>query len=156
MKKELGGMAGKLYELLLPVVRDAGCDIWDLDFVKEGAKRILRITIDAEGGVGIDDCERVHRAVDPVLDDADPIDEAYYLEVSSPGVERELRTCAHFEYAVGREIDLKFFTAIDGSKQLTGVLNSFDPDGKTLTVGERLIPLDAVSKANIHFDFDDN
>ena len=95
MKKELGGMAGKLYELLLPVVRDAGCDIWDLDFVKEGAKRILRITIDAEGGVGIDDCERVHRAVDPVLDDADPIDEAYYLEVSSPGIEREITLPRH-------------------------------------------------------------
>ena len=114
------------------------------------------MTIDSDDGVDIDDCEAVHRAIDPVLDEADPIPVQYYLEVSSPGVERELRTCAHFEYAVGREIDLKVFTAIDGSKQLTGVLNSFDPDGKTLTVGERLIPLDAVSKANIHFDFDDN
>ena len=87
MKKELSGVAGKVYELLVPVVRDAGCDIWDIDFVKEGTRRILRITIDAEGGVGIDDCERVHHAVDPVLDDADPIDGAYYLEVSSPGIE---------------------------------------------------------------------
>ena len=56
MKKELSGVAGKVYELLVPVVRDAGCDIWDIDFVKEGTRRILRITIDAEGGVGIDDC----------------------------------------------------------------------------------------------------
>ena len=143
-------------ELAAPIVAAAGCTLWDVEYVKEAGEWFLRVYIDKEGGVNIDDCEAVHRAIDPVLDEADPIPVQYYLEVSSPGVERELRTCAHFEYAVGREIDLKFFTAIDGSKQLTGVLNSFDPDGKTLTVGERLIPLDAVSKANIHFDFDDN
>ena len=150
------GICETVAEVVTPFLEKEGLKLWDVEFKKEGAEYFLRVYIDRESGVGIDDCERVHRAVDPVLDDADPIDEAYYLEVSSPGVERELRTCAHFEYAVGREIDLKFFTAIDGSKQLTGVLNNFDPDGKTLTVGERLIPLDAVSKANIHFDFDDN
>lgn len=149
-------IAETVSEIIKPYVEAQGCRLWYVEYVREGARQILRVTIDSDDGVDIDDCEAVHRAIDPVLDEADPIPVQYYLEVSSPGVERELRTCAHFEYAVGREIDLKFFTAIDGSKQLTGVLNSFDPDGKTLTVGERLIPLDAVSKANIHFDFDDN
>ena len=155
-EKKTKNTAAAVTELISDTVASLGFELWDVEYVREGARQILRVTIDSDDGVDIDDCEAVHRAIDPVLDEADPIPVQYYLEVSSPGVERELRTCAHFEYAVGREIDLKFFTAIDGSKQLTGVLNSFDPDGKTLTVGEGLIPLDAVSKANIHFDFDDN
>jgi len=78
-----------------PVAEEIGCWVWDVEFVKEGARRILRITIDSEEGITIDDCEKMHRAIDPILDEADPLEAQYYLEVSSPGVERELRTEEH-------------------------------------------------------------
>lgn len=149
-------IAETVSEIIKPYVEAQGCWLWDVEYVREGARQILRVTIDSADGVDIDDCEAVHRAIDPILDEVDPIPVQYYLEVSSPGVERDLRTPAHFEYALGQRIDLKFFTAVNGSKQMTGVLNAFDADGKMLTVDETLISLDAVSKANIHFDFDDN
>lgn len=149
-------IAETVSEIIKPYVEAQSCWLWDVEYVREGARQILRVTIDSADGVDIDDCEAVHRAIDPILDEADPIPVQYYLEVSSPGVERDLRTPAHFEYALGQRIDLKFFTAVNGSKQMTGVLNAFDADGKMLTVDETLISLDAVSKANIHFDFDDN
>ena len=78
-----------------PVVESHGCELWDVEYVKEGARKILRITIDSEEGVNIEHCEQMHRAMDPILDEADPIEEAYYLEVSSPGIERELKTEEH-------------------------------------------------------------
>lgn len=160
MKKELGGMAGKLYELLLPVVRDAGCDIWDLDFVKEGAKRILRITIDAEGGVGIDDCERVHRAVDPVLDDADPIDEAYYLEVSSPGIEREITLPRHVEACAGQKVEARLYAPRDGRRVFSGTLEGLSDDGAVLiredaAAEPAALPFDAISKMKVVYNFGD-
>ena len=77
-----------------PIAEELGVWIWDVEFVKEGARRVLRITIDSEEGVGIDDCEKLHRAIDPLLDEADPIEEQYYLEVCSPGLERELKISA--------------------------------------------------------------
>ncbi len=160
MKKELGGMAGELYELLLPVVRDAGCDIWDLDFVKEGAKRILRITIDAEGGVGIDDCERVHRAVDPVLDDADPIDEAYYLEVSSPGIEREITLPRHVEACAGQKVEARLYAPHDGRRVFSGTLEGLSDDGAVViredpAAEPAVLPFDAISKMKVVYNFGD-
>ena len=85
MKKNV---AGTVAELIADTVRENGCELWDVEYVKEGADWHLRVTIDREGGVGIDDCERVHRAIDPLLDEADPIEGSYYLEVSSPGIPR--------------------------------------------------------------------
>ena len=151
MKKELGGMAGKLYELLLPVVRDAGCDIWDLDFVKEGAKRILRITIDAE---------RVHRAVDPVLDDADPIDEAYYLEVSSPGIEREITLPRHVEACAGQKVEARLYAPHDGRRVFSGTLEGLSDDGAVViredaAAEPAVLPFDAISKMKVVYNFGD-
>ncbi len=142
-------------ELISPTVAEKGCTLWDVEFVREGARKVLRITVDCEEGVDIDRCEAVHRAIDPLLDEADPIAEAYYLEVSSPGIERELRLPAHFRYAIGKKVDLRFFTPVDGAKQGSGVLTAFDEEKKTLTVDGVEIPLDKIAKANLHFDFDD-
>ncbi len=142
-------------ELIRPTVEENGCLLWDVEYVKEGARQILRVTIDKEGEtLTIDDCERVHRAIDPILDEADPIDTAYYLEVSSPGVERTLREPWHIKQYIGSQVDVKLYSAIDGEKNFTGVLESFDEDSKTLTVGNKTFTIDKAAKINVHFTFD--
>lgn len=160
MKKELGGVAGRVYDLLLPVVHEAGCDVWDIEFVKEGARRVLRITIDAEDGVGIEDCERVHRAVDPVLDEADPIDESYYLEVSSPGIERELTLLRHVPVCVGQRVEARLFAPIDSRRVFSGTLLGLDDaDGVLIREGEGAepvtLPAEAISKMHVVYTFGD-
>ena len=95
-KKSSKNTAAVVRELLEGTVNSLGFDLWDVEYVKEGADMYLRITIDSPAGIDITDCERVHRVIDPIIDEADPIDEAYMLEVSSPGVERQLRTPSHF------------------------------------------------------------
>ena len=148
-------IAETVADLIAPAVEAEGCLLWDVSYEREGGRQILRVTIDKEEGVSIDDCERVHRAIDPILDEADPIPVAYYLEVSSPGVERELRLPFHFRSEIGQTVDVKLYTAYDGFKQATGTLERYDEEQKTITVGGRVIPLDKVARATLHFDFDD-
>ncbi len=148
-------IAETVTDLILPVVNGLGISLWDVEYVKEGARQVLRITIDKEEGVDINDCEAVHRAIDPVLDEADPIPVQYYLEVSSPGVERELRQPFHFEVCIGLKVDVKLFTAVNGVKQVTGVLNAYNGEDKTVTVDDVIIPLEKAARINLHFDFDD-
>ena len=119
-------------ELIRPTVEQLGYLLWDVSYAKVGTEYHLEITIDSEEGISIEDCEKVHRAVDPILDKADPIENAYRLEVSSPGIERELRTDAHLAASVGLVVELRFFAAQSGAKTLVGALAAFD--AKTLTV----------------------
>lgn len=121
-------------ELILPTVTELGYDIWDITYAKIGADYHLEITIDKEDGINIDDCEKVHRAIDPILDEKDPIEGFYYLEVSSPGVERELRTEEHISRSIGQKVEAKLFTAKDGKRVIVGVLSAFE-DGK-ITISE--------------------
>ena len=113
-------------EGILPIVSERGYRIWDITYGKIGADYHLEITIDSDAGIEISDCEKVHRAIDPVLDEIDPIEGFYYLEVSSPGVERELRTDEHIAYSIGEKVEAKLFAPKDGIKSLTGTLSSFD------------------------------
>lgn len=159
MAKGQKNTAAYVEELIAPtVVDELGYDIWDVEFVKEGASWYLRITIDSENGIDMDDCEKVHRAVDPILDEADPIEDFYYLEVSSPGVERNIRTKEHYEWCVGEIVCLKLFAAINKRKEIIGELVSVSEDGSEIVVvadGEELrIARSAVSKANVYYDFD--
>ncbi len=155
-------MAGKnvastIRELIEETVNGEGFQIWDVEYVKEGASRHLRITIDSPDGVDIDGCERVHRAIDTIIDEADPIEESYYLEVSSPGIERELRTQEHFLFCIGEKINLRLFTAFEKKKQYTGILKGYENDEVVLEIeegSEIRIPKSQVSKANIVFDFE--
>lgn len=129
-------------EAIEPTVRELGYSIWDITYGKIGADYHLEITIDSERGIDIDDCERVHRAIDPILDECDPIEGFYYLEVSSPGVERELRTEAHILAFIGAKVEAKLFTAKEGRKSFIGNISSFE-DGKiTLSVDGASILLD--------------
>ena len=122
----LAGVADKILLLIKDTVEAQNVTLWDVRFVKEGASYYLRVFIDKEDGVNIDDCTAVSHAIDPVIDEADPIDKSYYLEVCSPGLERELIRAEHFEWAKGREIKVKLYKAIGGSKEIIGTLLSFD------------------------------
>jgi len=123
-------------EAIEPTVTEQGYRIWDVTYSKIGADYHLEITIDSDDGIGIEDCERVHRAIDPILDECDPIEDFYYLEVSSPGVERELRTEEHIMLSVGLRVEAKLFAAKDGSKSFLGTLSSYQ-DGR-LTIENNL------------------
>lgn len=156
MAKSNTGIAARVRPALEPVVEGLGYHIWDIVYVKEGADFYLRITIDREEGVDIDGCELVHRAIDPVLDEIDPIQDAYYLQVESPGLERELRTPEHFIHCVGEKIVVKLYKPIEGQKMLTGVLSTEDGKEITLTTaaGAVTLPIESIAKANILFEFD--
>ena len=119
-------------ELIEPTVNDLGYMIWDVLYSKIGADYHLEITIDKEGGIDIDDCEKVHRAIDPIIDEADPIEDFYYLEVSSPGIERELRTDEHISLSIGLRVEAKLFTEKDGRKSFKGTLTAFEEGVITL------------------------
>ena len=142
--------AKQVAELVKPHVEQLGLTLWDVRFVKEGASWYLRIFIDKEGGVTIDDCTNVSHAVDPVLDEADPISVSYYLEVCSPGLNRELKEPEHFKAFIGSEISLTLYKAENGSKSVRGILQSFDEVLCVKTSEEvKEYPLSAVAKATL-------
>ena len=149
-------IAATVLTLVSPIADEMGYYLWDVEFVKEGADKYLRITIDNEEGITIEDCERFHRAIDPVLDEADPISEAYILEVSSPGIERELKTEAHINACEGWDEEVKLYAPRNGSKSFKGVLCGYDEDGNiVIECGEEKIafkPQD-VAKIATYFDF---
>lgn len=113
-------------EILKPITEQFGVDIYDVEYVKEGSDYYLRAYIDKPEGVNIIDCEQVSRALSDRLDEVDFIDEAYILEVSSPGLGRTLKKDRHFEKSIGKEIEIKLFKAKDGVKEFGGVLTGFD------------------------------
>ena len=117
-------------KLAQPIADQMNLSIWDVRYEKEGSGWFLRFFIDKEGGVTIDDCENFSRAVDPVLDKEDPIDQSYCLEVSSPGVERELKKPEHFERYLGQKVTLRLIRPENNIKELTGELISYN-DGVT-------------------------
>ena len=112
-------------DLAAEVLSSLGLRLWDVRFEKEGGRWFLRYFIDKEGGVDINDCEKFSRAVDPILDQADPIEQSYCLEVSSPGVERELTRTWHFEENIGRPVTARLIRPKDGLREVEGELVSY-------------------------------
>ena len=110
----MANSAEKVYELIKETVEKQGVNLWDVRFLKEGASWYLRVFIDKPEGISIDDCTNVSHAIDPIIDDADPIDVSYFLEVCSPGTERELTRQSHFEACVGKRVKIKLYKALDG------------------------------------------
>ena len=119
-------------EAILPTVTELGYRIWDVTYSKIGADYHLEITIDNDEGISIDDCEKVHRAIDPILDECDPIEGFYDLEVSSPGLERELRTDDHINACLGEAVEAKLFAAHEGRKSVVGILESYEDRNVTI------------------------
>ena len=133
-------------EAILPTVTELGYRIWDITYGKIGADYHLEITIDSDEGIDIDDCEKVHRAIDPILDEVDPIEGFYYLEVSSPGVERELRTEEHITLSVGERVEAKLFAALDGKKSIVGTLRGLEDGAVVVECAEQTV---RIPKADI-------
>ena len=126
-------------EFAKPVVESFGCKLWDVEYVREGSERYLRIYIDKDGGVDIDDCEKIHRAIDPILDEKDPITESYHFEVSSAGLERALKRPGDFEQVMGSAVLVKLYRPRNGLKEIPGFLRGYE-DGKiTVEAGKETI-----------------
>lgn len=141
-------------ELALPIVTKLDLQLWDVEFVKEGSERFLRIYIDREdGGVGIDDCEAVSRAIDPLLDEADPIPYSYHLEVCSAGLVRDLKTTEHIRRFLGLEAQVRLYAAVEPlSKNFTARLDAVTDTTLTVTVGETSVELDRKNISKIKID----
>ena len=140
-----------VWQFIEPLLTETPYEIYDVEYVKEGTEWYLRIFIDKEGGIDLDDCETVTDLINDPLDELDPIAEAYFLEVSSPGVERHLKSMRHFENAVGEKIRVKTFVKIENNKEWVGILKSVDDNGITLDATGKTIAFsfDTIAKANI-------
>ena len=157
MAKSKGNIASTVKSIIQDTVEALGYVIWDVEYVKDGPYWYLRITIDRDEGIDIDDCEKVHRAIDPIIDAADPIEDFYYLEVSSPGVERELKEPWHRECFIGKKVNAKLFAAVDGQKNYTGLLTASGDETITLLLSDKMqksLSLKDISKLCAYYDFE--
>ena len=118
--------------LLDPMLKELSFDLWDVEYVKEGKEFYLRVYIDKEGGIMIDDCVEVSRRLSDMLDADDFIPDAYTLEVSSPGLGRKLVKDREFERSIGRDVDIRFYKPVDGSKETSGKLTAFDKESVSI------------------------
>ncbi len=135
-----------VWDIAEPIARELGLILWDVCFEKEGANFYLKIIIDKEDGVGIDDCVNMSRAVEEPIDEADPIDRQYNLQVSSPGVERKLTRPFHFDYAMGEKVIVRLIRPFEGKREFKGVLIDYNENGdvtialdeeNTMTAGKK-------------------
>ena len=147
----------KTEELLRPIVEKLQIDIYDIEYVKEGSDYYLRAYIDKPEGINIIDCETVSRALSDALDAEDFIEEAYILEVSSPGLGRTLKKDRHLEKSLGEEVEVKLFKPVDKCKEFTGILDRFDSDSITILEGEagtaRTFPRSEIALIRLTLDF---
>lgn len=122
-------------ELAAPAVAEQGCELWDVEYVKEAGTWYLRLYIDKEGGVSINDCEAISRRVSDLLDEADPIEGSYTFEVSSAGAERPLKRPSDFERFMGSPVTVRLYKNKDGRKEFAGTLAGYEDGDVLLTVG---------------------
>lgn len=154
--KKFGSTEQKVYELIKPITDELGYYLWDVCYEKEGAMWYLRIFIDQDEGISIDDCERATAPISDILDETDPIDQSYMLEVGSAGLERELVKEEHFEVCVGDTVKLHFFRPVDGQKELIAELKGADKEGVSVILEngvEKTFPLSDVSCVKLYLEF---
>ena len=137
--------------LAAPIVEQAGCTLWDVEYVKEAGEWFLRVYIDREGGVDITHCEAVSRPLSDLLDEVDPIQNSYTFEVSSAGLDRVLRKPEHYEACKGQLVDVKLYRPMEGRKEYTGTLNGF-VDGN-VTVDDKVFEKKDVAQVRLHVTF---
>ncbi len=138
-----------------PIVREEGCSLWDVEYLREAGTWYLRLFIDKEGGVSIDDCERISRRLDPILDEADPIPESYVFEVGSAGAERQLKRPSDFERYLGSEVELRLYQPKDGKKAWVGTLLGYDNGDVTIRAGKEEICFSngQIAQVRLHVSF---
>ena len=122
----------QVWQFAEPVVQAHGCTLWDVEYVREGGEWYLRLYLDKDGGVDINDCEAVSRALDPILDEKDPIPDSYHVEVCSAGLERVLQRPADFEKFLGADVLVKLYRPRSGAKELKGVLTAYENGNVTI------------------------
>lgn len=137
------------------VVERHGCTLWDVEYVKEAGTWYLRVFIDKEGGVGIQDCEDISRELDPILDEEDPIPGSYVFEVGSAGAERELKRPEDFEQFMGSEVEVKTYGPVNGQKIFVGSLKAYSDGNVTITQGNYDVELKKadVAQVKLHVSF---
>ena len=147
---KIDALVNQIYEMVKPIADELNYEIYHIEYVKENGEYYLRIYIDKDGGIALSDCEALSRRVSDVLDEKDPIATAYFLEVSSPGLNRGLFTDAHFEKQIGKEVLIRFTKSLDGRKNVKGVLKEVKED--VIIVEDKdlvTIPKDKIKSANL-------
>jgi ribosome maturation factor RimP len=146
----------KTEELVLPIIQAEGCELWDVEYVKEGSDMYLRIYADKEGGIMIDDCVTISRALEAKLDEEDFIEDAYILEVSSPGLTRKLKKDRDFEKSIGKLVIAKLYKAENGSKEFLGRLRAYTDSTITIeTDNNETIELERKNISGIRLEFEE-
>ena len=146
----------KTEELLLPIMEEHHFELVDVEYVKEGSNWYLRAYIDKPGGITVDDCEAVSRRLSDLLDEKDFIDDAYILEVSSPGLGRPLKKEKDFARSIGEEVEIRTFRAIEHEKEFTGILKSYDKEKLVVELEDNEImefTRDNIALVRLAFDF---
>ena len=136
-------------EFARPIVEAHGCELWDVEYVREGSDYFLRLYLDKEGGVNIDDCEAVSRAVDPILDEKDPIPGSYHFEVCSAGLERVLKRPSDFQRFLGSPITVKLYRPRNGLKEIPCVLKAYEQGKLTVEAGKETITFEKSEVAQV-------
>ena len=136
-------------EFARPIVEAQGCELWDVEYVREGSEYFLRLYLDKEGGVDINDCEAVSRAVDPILDEKDPIHGSYHFEVCSAGLERVLKRPSDFQRFLGSPITVKLYRPRNGLKEIPCVLKEYDAGKLTVEAGKETITFEKSEVAQV-------
>ena len=139
----------KVSAIAKPIVEEEGCSLWDVEYVREAGNWYLRIYIDKVGGVDIDDCERISRRLDPVLDEADPIPDSYVFEVGSAGIERELKRPGDFEAFLGSDVEVRLYQPVNGQKSFVGTLLSYDNGTTTIEIGGKTLSFNKTQTAQV-------
>ncbi len=143
----------KAEELIMPLIEENNFELVDVEYIREGSSWYLRYYIDKENGINVDDCELISRAVSDLLDEKDFIEDAYILEVSSPGLGRPLKKPKDFERSMGKEVELKLYKAIDGQKEFEGILTGFDGTNVVIMQGEKELTFEKNAIAFIRLAF---
>ena len=144
-----------VWQLAEPIAARCGCSVWDVEFVREGGEWFLRVYLDKDGGVDITDCEAVSRALDPVLDEADPIEQSYTFEVCSAGLERVLKRPGDFERFTGERVCVRTFAPVEGAKEHVGTLLAWQDGDVTIdqSGARKTFSKAQVAQVRLHVDF---
>lgn len=146
----------KVAALVAPIVEEEGCSLWDVEYVKEAGTWFLRIFIDREDGVSIDDCERISRRLDPVLDEEDPIPDSYVFEVGSAGADRVLKRPSDFTQFMGSMVEVSLYQPVNGSKRYVGELNGYQDGAVILLQGKTITRFskEQIAQVRLYVSFD--
>ena len=147
---KIDALVNEIYEMVNPIAEELNYDIYHIEYVKENGEFYLRIYIEKDGGITLSDCEALSRRVSDLMDEKDPIKDPYFLEVSSPGLNRTLFTEEHYKRFIGREVMVKFTKSVDGKKNIKGILKEVNEDSIVVEAENLMnIPKDKIKSANI-------